>query len=293
MTRQQANHESFSPSVGLPKTSKVVFWFAFVLTSVPYALFAASVVRGHLHEVTFPDPLGSVIIDICLYWIPIGGGIAILLVLCDWVLSIWKNKQRVFSWVACRSMLVTLMAVLAFPALYVGAYVFRYPVRNVHDAIRLRRTERLEQYLREQPTLVHQRFENGGTLLHSDHLDTFGASVLISHGAEVNARDECGRTPLHIALSRDHVTLTHRLVSLGANVNARDNEGNAPLHVAAKSCPTSVAYLLKSGAVPDVKNDEGLTPLAIAREQRRLASGQLRQDITNAVQSLEKDVKEE
>ncbi|MGB4545415.1 MAG: ankyrin repeat domain-containing protein, partial [Smithellaceae bacterium] len=57
------------------------------------------------------------------------------------------------------------------------------------------------------------------------------------------------------------------LIRSGAAVNITDLDGNTPLHLAARSSPDRVIRLLiKKGASPYLKNNEGKTALDIARE---------------------------
>ena len=53
-------------------------------------------------------------------------------------------------------------------------------------------------------------------------------------GADVNARDQAGRSPLHnaTALNSDPA-VTEALLAAGADVNAQGREGGTPLHGAA------------------------------------------------------------
>ena len=57
------------------------------------------------------------------------------------------------------------------------------------------------------------------------------AKLLLERGAEINARDTEGGTPLHYAISSnrsmEYVTF---LVDLGAEINARDENGDTPLY---------------------------------------------------------------
>jgi ankyrin repeat protein len=81
--------------------------------------------------------------------------------------------------------------------------------------------------------------------------------------ADVSVTDKWGRTPLHLAMSREMVEL---LVAKGANPNARDEDDATPLHLAAPY-PTPEVYeaLLDHGADPSLKNKHGATPAEIFR----------------------------
>ena len=52
-------------------------------------------------------------------------------------------------------------------------------------------------------------------------------------GANVNARDAGGLTPLHFAAAKNKTAVVDVLLKGGANVNARDKTGWTPLHRAA------------------------------------------------------------
>ena len=85
------------------------------------------------------------------------------------------------------------------------------------------------------------------------------AELLLAHGADVNAKDEHGRTPLYKAADDDNKELTALLLAHGADVNAKDDIGYTPLHCA--SYKDESELLLTHGADANAKDKEGKTPL--------------------------------
>lgn len=93
--------------------------------------------------------------------------------------------------------------------------------------------------------------------------------VLVKAGANVNAPDKRGLTPLVRAITSNTTDVVKTLIELGADVNQVDARGNTPLHYAALSDygePSVVKLLLAAGAKREVKNKDGLTPAAAARK---------------------------
>ncbi|MDX6446974.1 MAG: Notch 1 [Blastocatellia bacterium] len=89
---------------------------------------------------------------------------------------------------------------------------------------------------------------------------------LLAKGANVNARDEAGRTPLlWVAPARDNPEMVKFLIAKGADVNAKDNEGETALMIAAsQSNPGIVTVLLEAGADVNAQNSVGGTALMSA-----------------------------
>ncbi|MCJ1387650.1 hypothetical protein MMC18_000493 [Xylographa bjoerkii] len=100
------------------------------------------------------------------------------------------------------------------------------------------------------------------------------AEILLDHGAkqaEMNillAKDESGRIPLHYATSSEVVEL---FVTNGAEINARDFYGATPLLEAAHSGWADVVLaLVELGADPRAKNNEQETMLSVLEESNNI-----------------------
>lgn len=55
---------------------------------------------------------------------------------------------------------------------------------------------------------------------------------LIKNGANINATNENGETPLYKSAFWAGMNIILTLIELGANVDAKDINGNTPLHIA-------------------------------------------------------------
>jgi ankyrin repeat protein len=88
---------------------------------------------------------------------------------------------------------------------------------------------------------------------------------LISGGADVNAAQGDGTTPLHWAAYQLDLDLVEQLVAQGARANTANRYGATPLGEAAKAANAAiVALLLKAGAEVDAANADGETALMLA-----------------------------
>jgi ankyrin repeat protein len=98
---------------------------------------------------------------------------------------------------------------------------------------------------------------------------------LVEHKADVNARLKDGRTPLMLANNATNY-LTF-LIEAGAKIDLQDNDGNTALHYAVYNASVrDTAILLEHKANPNIQNNVGNTPLDIAK---RGEGGQLFQEM--------------
>ncbi len=94
---------------------------------------------------------------------------------------------------------------------------------------------------------------------------------LIANGADVKAvaKNPMQVTALHSAVADGgHAGIARALVAAGADVNAKQRHGWTPLHGAADSGDREVVeLLLAKGADPGAKHQEGKTALELARDK--------------------------
>ena len=99
--------------------------------------------------------------------------------------------------------------------------------------------------------------------------------LLISSGADVNAKDKHNSTPLHAAVIFGTPKMVEMLIANGANVNAQQNYHTTPLHIIAtlgysddlSDRENVIAKLLiDNGADVNLKNWQDKTPLDLAIE---------------------------
>jgi pimeloyl-ACP methyl ester carboxylesterase len=94
----------------------------------------------------------------------------------------------------------------------------------------------------------------------------------IAAGTDVNAldtrRSKNGRRPLNWAAYYNHVEVIELLLANGADINATNITGFTPIHHAAENDKEkSVIVLINAGADPSIANRRGKTPMATAKEK--------------------------
>ena len=94
------------------------------------------------------------------------------------------------------------------------------------------------------------------------------ARLLLSNGADVNSRSTDGRTPLYTATLWNNTNIVELLLTKGADINAKNEEGRTPLHNATiQENRHIIELLLANGADVNARNKDGETPLHVAVER--------------------------
>jgi hypothetical protein len=126
---------------------------------------------------------------------------------------------------------------------------------------------------------IDQKNANGFTMLHSVAMNhnTKNVLVCLSVGADVNAVDLHGNTPLHVAIDAmkdgeylvEFEAVVQLLIFYKANIHARNDQMQTPLHVAARvGEPNVLRFLMDQGAFADIGSSDNHDhlPLYICRE---------------------------
>ncbi|SFM05048.1 ankyrin repeat domain-containing protein [Shimia aestuarii] len=120
---------------------------------------------------------------------------------------------------------------------------------------------------------VNARDDVGKTALHWVALASPSVVVaLLAAGADVNARDQLERTPLHFVAAAGSVENIKLLIDAGADVNAKTANDWTPIHGAAKfGSEEQVMALLEAGADASVKTEMGETVFDFGSSNKKLA----------------------
>ena len=138
---------------------------------------------------------------------------------------------------------------------------------------------------------VNARDSRGKTpLMHVVYNPDF-MKVLIEAGADINAKDEDGRTALmHTAYAQtDDPTVVEMLVEAEADIDARDEDDRTALMLAAERSRTEIAkVLLHFGANVNEQDKDGKTALMYAVKQQNSWQGSSDPELIDVLLETEK-----
>jgi ankyrin repeat protein len=143
----------------------------------------------------------------------------------------------------------------------------------------------VREILRYHPA-IEARDREGKTAMfgagESRYNDKDGARVeivrmLANAGANVNARDNDGDTPLHGIFLTD---VEEELLKLGADVNTKNKDGETPIFTNVDN--DSVALFIKYGADLNIRDNKGRTVMDAAKEEGPLREEALRKAIAES-----------
>ena len=142
---------------------------------------------------------------------------------------------------------------------------------SIHRAAADGDIEALGAALKRDPELVNAPGWMGSTPLHeaASHGQTAAVEELLQYNANTNARRDADITPLHWA---GNAAIARMLVAAGAQLEAVDAYGRTPLHHAVNEGHADVvAFLLEQGAQVNVQCTYDGTPLHIAAKRGDVA----------------------
>jgi len=143
-------------------------------------------------------------------------------------------------------------------------------VMDIHKAIRRGNINLVKSLLKEVDD-INAQDEFGFAPLHlaakTDNVAL--VNLLLKRGANIECEDRCNRrTPLHEAAYYGAFHVVKFLLKQGANIHAKNEYQATPLHLADRL--EVIEILIREGADMDAKNDLGLTPMHSAAVNGRL-----------------------
>ena len=146
--------------------------------------------------------------------------------------------------------------------------VQQHRVSDLQDALIMEDLDRFKALL-NQGANIHQRCMFGFTLLHmAVGRQEFGVEFtmeLLDRGADISARDERQKTPLHHACFHGNSKVASLLLDKGADIRAKDDMNWTPIQWACESCSIeTMKLLIAKGAdfrFQDYDEDNGNTLL--------------------------------
>jgi len=138
------------------------------------------------------------------------------------------------------------------------------------QAIRLGDLLTAKELLKKDSELASKKDEKGFPPIilaaYNDQSDVL--SLLLEHGADIDARDNSGNTALMGVCFKGYKAIAKQLIDAGADVNAQNlNEATALTYACTFNRKEMAELLLQQDADPNLKDIRGNTPADHARMQ--------------------------
>ncbi|MCU0728838.1 MAG: ankyrin repeat domain-containing protein [Sphingopyxis sp.] len=142
------------------------------------------------------------------------------------------------------------------------------------EAVRDRDGQEVQDMLSQNPLLINTRDVSTGKtalMIVVERRDTTWLRFLLQRGADANAADRSGLTPILSAAQGGFVDGIQPLIDRGARINASNASGETPLHFAVQRRDLAmVRVLIAAGADPELTdNVTGRSPRDYARQDSR------------------------
>ena len=134
------------------------------------------------------------------------------------------------------------------------------PDISIHEAAIKGNIEAVKQHIAAGTDLnakyLRDGYQGGTPLYYAVNANKEIVELLLANGADVNAKDNTGLTPLHRASAKDDTGLTpltealtkeivELLITNGADVNAKNKNGDTPIDFAVRGNQTATIDLLR------------------------------------------------
>jgi len=127
---------------------------------------------------------------------------------------------------------------------------------QLFNTVELCEIEKVKELISKDHSLINAKNDKGQTPLHIASYYGYKdvMQYLLTNSADVDVKDKDGRTSLHLLVERDNTPdVAEILIEKGANINATDSLGLTPLILAMESYDEILArYLISKGAEVDI-----------------------------------------
>ncbi|GKU21992.1 unnamed protein product [Fusarium langsethiae] len=212
-------------------------------------------------------------IEVLLSWNP-------NLELCDYDKRVALHRAAEFGLIECAQMLISK-----------GAYVDASDAWGdtpLHLAISLPSTEMLNLLLFNGAKTLRNKY--GRSPIHGSAFGSFpqDEAVIEQHmkalqiaGADINALDYSGMTPLLVAVQQSHIPMLNTLQRLGADIEEKstNTNGRTLFHIAAMFSDSGMVHRLREARLslidPDETDEDGLTAMDMLSRRLTLSAAEL------------------